>query len=168
MSEPIQSIAQNNYILATQQEVSHDNTLSGNGTVDSPLGLSNETLLYSGTSVISTGTLNEDWRNFEYIRVCFAEQAALSDQAYRGGQLVADLDVQQCLNGYNNRSACMAMSLHDLTTNYPIGLRVGICYMTGPTTFSSYHVEKSTNSTATANNINNMWVSKVIGINRKA
>ena len=42
MSEPIQSIAQNNYILATQQEVSHDNTLSGNGTVDSPLGVNNE------------------------------------------------------------------------------------------------------------------------------
>ena len=40
MSEPIQSIAQNNYILTTQQEVSHDNTLSGNGTVYSPLGLS--------------------------------------------------------------------------------------------------------------------------------
>lgn len=39
MSEPIQSIAQNNYILATQQEVSHDNSLSGNGTVDSPLGV---------------------------------------------------------------------------------------------------------------------------------
>ena len=39
MSEPIQSIAQNNYILATKQEVSHDNTMSGNGTVDSPLGV---------------------------------------------------------------------------------------------------------------------------------
>lgn len=39
MSEPIQSIAQNNYILATQQEVSHDDTLSGNGTVESPLGV---------------------------------------------------------------------------------------------------------------------------------
>ena len=39
MSEPIQSIAQNNYILATQKEVSHDNTLSGNGTLDSPLGV---------------------------------------------------------------------------------------------------------------------------------
>ena len=39
MSEPIQSISQGNYILATQQEVSHDNTLSGNGTVDSPLGV---------------------------------------------------------------------------------------------------------------------------------
>ena len=42
MSEQIQSIAQNNYILATQKEVSHDNTLSGNGTVDSPLGVNNE------------------------------------------------------------------------------------------------------------------------------
>ena len=39
MSEPIKSIAQNNYILSTQQEVSHDNTLSGIGTVDSPLGV---------------------------------------------------------------------------------------------------------------------------------
>ena len=51
MSEPIQSIAQNNYILATQQEISHDNTLSGNGTVESPLGVVhgyNETVLYSG------------------------------------------------------------------------------------------------------------------------
>jgi len=37
----IQSISQNNYILATQQEVSHDNSLSGNGTVDSPLGVVN-------------------------------------------------------------------------------------------------------------------------------
>ena len=37
----IQSISQNNYILATQQEVSHDDTLSGNGTVDSPLGVVN-------------------------------------------------------------------------------------------------------------------------------
>ena len=42
MSEQIQSIAQNNYILATQQEVSHDNTLSVNGTVDSPLGVASE------------------------------------------------------------------------------------------------------------------------------
>lgn len=42
MSEPIQSIAQNNYILATQQEVSHDNTLSGDGTVASPLGITSD------------------------------------------------------------------------------------------------------------------------------
>lgn len=47
----IQSISQGNYILATQQEVSHDNTLSGNGTSSSPLGVVpgyNETVLWSG------------------------------------------------------------------------------------------------------------------------
>ena len=42
MSEPIQSIAKNNYILAIQQEVSHDNTLSGNGTSASPLGIDSD------------------------------------------------------------------------------------------------------------------------------
>lgn len=69
MSEPIQSIAQNNYILATQQEVSHDNTLSGNGTVDSPLGVVpgyNETVLYSGDG--TNLTLSEDAYNFERLR----------------------------------------------------------------------------------------------------
>lgn len=39
MSDEIQAISQGNYILATQQEVSHDNTLSGNGMSDSPLGV---------------------------------------------------------------------------------------------------------------------------------
>lgn len=72
MSEPIQSIAQNNYILATQQEVSHDNTLSGNGTVDSPLGVVpgyNETVLWEGSA--GTGTnlvLSENYNNFDRLR----------------------------------------------------------------------------------------------------
>jgi len=39
MSDPIRSISQNNFILADQKEVSHDNTLTGNGTLDSPLGV---------------------------------------------------------------------------------------------------------------------------------
>lgn len=58
MSEPIQSIAQNNYILATQQEVSHDNTLSGNGTAVSPLGVVNPLpypVEFVGTSGEATG-----------------------------------------------------------------------------------------------------------------
>ena len=80
MSEPIQSIAQNNYILSTQQEISHDNTLSGNGTVDSPLGVVpcyNETVLWSGSWKPGNGTVvtnsaievSESVSNFEYIRV---------------------------------------------------------------------------------------------------
>ena len=69
MSEPIQSIAQNNYILATQQEVSHDNTLSGNGTVESPLGLSNETVLYSGTVGTNYAELSEPISNYEFAEI---------------------------------------------------------------------------------------------------
>ena len=58
MSEPIQSIAQNNYILATQQEISHDNTLSGNGTVDSQLGL-NKTWV-NVTSAFEVRNISDD------------------------------------------------------------------------------------------------------------
>ena len=70
MSEPIQSIAQNNYILATQQEVSHDNTLSGNGTVESPLGVVpgyNETVLWEGTPTNSNIQCSEELSNFERV-----------------------------------------------------------------------------------------------------
>ena len=81
MSEPIQSIAQNNYILATQQEVSHDNTLSGNGTVDSPLGVVpgyNETVLWSGTleskDPQDSISLSEPATNFEKLDILYADR----------------------------------------------------------------------------------------------
>lgn len=58
MSDPIRSISQNNFILADQKEVSHDNTLSGNGTEASPLGLSSDLIVITeenlGTYNIST------------------------------------------------------------------------------------------------------------------
>ena len=66
MSEPIQSISQGNYILATQQEVSHDNTLSGNGTSASPLGL-NETVLWEGTPTNSNIQCSEELSKFERV-----------------------------------------------------------------------------------------------------
>ena len=76
MSEPIQSIAQNNYILATQKEVSHDNTLSGNGTVESPLGVVpgyNETVLWEGSA--NKAITTEDPNNFAQLRVCVKNTA---------------------------------------------------------------------------------------------
>lgn len=164
----IESISQGNYLLATQQEVSHDSSMSGNGTVESPLGVVpgyNETVLYSGNSNITTGYLSEPATNFNYLRVSFAEKA--TGAAYPGGQLVSDLDINECLVGNNISSACAGLSYHELGTNFDLGLRIGIFYLTSPTSFSSYHVEKQANSTTAANNIGNMWVSKVIGINRK-
>ena len=75
MSEPIQSISQGNYVLATQQEVSHDNTLSGNGTSASPLGL-NETVLWTGDKT-GTGTiiLSEGVNNFERLVVYIGSES---------------------------------------------------------------------------------------------
>lgn len=57
MSDPIRSISQNNYILATQQEVSHDNTLTGNGTEESPLSVVAEALYSAG--IIDVEYVNE-------------------------------------------------------------------------------------------------------------
>jgi hypothetical protein len=79
MSE-INAIATNNYLLAAQQEVSHDNTLSGNGNVDSPLGVVpgyNETVLWSGSWTPGNSTsptnsaiqISESVNNFQYIKV---------------------------------------------------------------------------------------------------
>lgn len=59
MSDPIRSISQNNFLLAAQQEVSHDNTLSGNGTEASPLGVDNEYIkLLEVTQPITTVVQN--------------------------------------------------------------------------------------------------------------
>lgn len=59
------------FITEGAEIVNHDNTLSGNGTVDSPLGVVpgyNETVLWSGTGNISTFTLSEKLSNFEKFR----------------------------------------------------------------------------------------------------
>ena len=130
------------------------------------IGISNdETVLYSGNTSITTGSLSEPATNFNYLRVSFYEEA--SGAAYPGGQLVADLDINECLLGHNYNSSCAGMSFHQLGQNVALGLRVGMFYLTSPTTFSSYHVEKQLNSTAAASNIGNMFVTKVIGVNRK-
>ena len=169
MSEPIQSIAQNNYILhnidAKKLYVQEPLFTANSGDAVYVGWRPDETVLYSGNSNITTGALSEPATNFNYLRVSFAEKAA--GAAYPGGQLVSDLDINECLAGNNISSACAGLSYHELGTSVDLGLRIGIFYLTSPTTFSSYHVEKQANSTAAAGNIGNMWVSKVIGINRK-
>lgn len=75
MSDPIRSISQNNFILATQQEISHDNTLTGNGTPESPLGVANssdETVLFSNSSGVNGNNLPSgmtDLNTFKYVRI---------------------------------------------------------------------------------------------------
>lgn len=162
------TIYDNTFVLG---QTSATNFIAGQGIkIDEPsagtvrIG-NDETVLYSGNSNITTGALNEPATNFNYLRVSFAEMA--TGAAYPGGQLVSDLDINECLAGNNINSACAGISFHNLAQNASLGLRIGIFYLTTPTTFSSYRVEKQTNSSAPAGNIGNMFVSKVIGYNRK-
>ena len=88
MSDPIRSISQNNFILSDQKEVSHDNTLSGNGTEESPLGL-NETVLWSGDKTGSgTITLSEGANNFERVAVFIGSEGAETSAPQRFESLV--------------------------------------------------------------------------------
>jgi len=156
MSE-INAIATNNYLLATQQEVSHDNTLSGNGTVDSPLGVVpgyNETVLWEGTRT-SAVTLNELPSNFEYIGICTL-----------GGQI-----------SYYNTDNNYKPFTFNVSNDTSCYLNVGRFYLYN----SSLTVNKSkainfggwTSTSFTTSGITNNWdyganiISKVIGINRK-
>lgn len=78
MSDSIRSISQNNFILADQKEVSHDNTLSGNGTEESPLKVAkplDETVLFSNSSGVDGSHLPSGMTNmntFKYVRITMA------------------------------------------------------------------------------------------------
>lgn len=63
------------FITSGAEIVNHDASLSGNGTVESPLGVVpgyNETVLWSGTGNISSFTLSEKLSNFEKFRFVMA------------------------------------------------------------------------------------------------
>lgn len=82
IDDTVISYQTNSGTFLTAQEVSHDNTLSGNGTVESPLGVNlsdvaqlfgvDETVLFQTSSVDDTKwdvTLSEDIGNFERIKI---------------------------------------------------------------------------------------------------
>lgn len=161
MSE-INAIATNNYLLATQQEVSHDNTLSGNGTVDSPLGVVpryNETVLWSGTRAFTASgdwLLSEPITNFEYVLVC--------------------------MHGYSNTqygSSLINIETSAVTTNLLVlnwaggndSVRYNMCSLT--LNDSSAHIGNNRqvslgfNGTISTANASYANVFKIVGINRK-
>ena len=101
MSENIQSISQGTFtigqtsandssllvtknennvsILSTQQEISHDNTLSGNGTVDSPLGVTsgyiqmlsvNQPFTANSQNYVSTASVPDGYEFLCWVNMC--------------------------------------------------------------------------------------------------
>lgn len=148
MSDPIQAIATNNYLLATQQEVSHDNTLSGNGTVDSPLGL-NETVLWSGSEQ-SGCTLSESCRNFEKILIKFKS----NDEYYYEHVMDAS-------------STAFVLLAYQSGTNVWLKLAKYTLSDTQISVSSPHEVTLANGSSVSVSSTNCLTLLKVIGINRK-
>lgn len=153
MSDPIRSISQNNYILATQQEVSHDNTLTGNGTEESPLGL-NETVLWSGavTGSAFSVTLSEDCQNFEKLQFIGGTNSSPGHPMY-GQTYTNDLDA-------NGKIQC---SMLGFDTNH---IKVTIMELSGTKLKSVQMFEDDILNTAAGTLKNNFYIYKVVGINR--
>ena len=166
MSEPIQSIAQNNYILATQQEVSHDNTLSGNGTVDSPLGL-NETVLWTNSNpsqvsanVTLTGTLTEPCYAFEKLRfICKGSYD--TGETFRGAVQAQDFYPNE--SDIENRVGVFLANRHGNT------IYRDTCQLTFKDTgFTANNGSRLQGLTSISENTSRgPYILQVIGINRK-
>lgn len=172
MSEPIQSIAQNNYILATQQEVSHDNTLSGNGTVDSPLGLSNETVLYSDLTGRPSYPgqyfdLSESPLNFEYIEVYLNGSTPSGSNNIANGYEKIPYIQMKTSNGLEFHKEFVGTVAGATSTVHDMGCGYSGTSGTRWTKWYGYSYNVANKTTDFNNNTHlNIW--QVVGINRKA
>lgn len=149
------------FITEGAEIVNHDASLSGNGTVDSPLGLSNETVLWSGEQNVigsTTATLNllESATNFEKLIVYVVGSAQVGAITAIDIVIVSDTNAYYTLSvSYSNNTAntlfvdCCILQINGTSFNVSKGFRKSIT--TG--------VSNDTSRGPT--------IVKVIGVNRK-
>ena len=168
------------FITEGAEIVNHDNTLSGNGTVDSPLGVVpgyNETVLWSGnTSHITAGqtwtaSLNEPVSNFEKIGI-------LLSHSYGWGIAAAPGNPLEMRETYINSGVAYWTSLDDLkpSINNAGGnapqYDAGLAYASGNKItcvgYGRYQVTTAGNLSTTVANNRGVTILEIVGINRKA
>lgn len=156
-------IYQDHYILAEQQEVSHDNSLSGNGTVNSPLGVVpgyNETVLWSGTPVGSTSgnfiTLSENPSAFETIKVIAGNDAGSWSTISEYPSYAARWEFERIARDSSSYVIFDVAGLYQDSTNKLKWISHG-----------GTRCQINSNSTINHTSISSMYVHGVIGINRK-
>lgn len=181
MSEPIQSISQGNYILATQQEVSHDNTLSGNGTSASPLGVVpgyNETVLWEGTAhpngLTAVGQLSEPISAFDEYEIHCSFEGMYPYKVCKFS-MPAEWNSNQPNTNIKFGGICEALSWKPTENDNVMHAYISIGFgsnLTDLYVLSGTNIDcaKAGGSTATRNTSYGAglyYVTKVVGINRK-
>jgi len=147
------------FITEGAEIVNHNNTLSGNGTVDSPLGVVpgyNETVLWIGNATTATQTLSENISSFEEVKV-YGEthnHYPWISNAWITSSTVYGVGIQM----WWNNPAELDVSRYCLSGNKIVPMK-GSWY-TFPTS--------ATTGTVTGNAAKESYICKVIGINRKA
>ena len=151
------------FIVSADPYVNHDNSLSGNGTLTSPLGVVpgyNETVLFdSYGSGTSAATLSESMANFERIRLLLGNQNSVDGVEWH--EYIADPDkiknIWYCAGGGSNFYFiclyCSANTNTNITVNKEAAIFKG---------FGNTSVNGQSEQAAYKNCIH-----KVIGINRK-
>lgn len=158
MSDPIRSISQNNFILADQKEVSHDNTLSGNGTEESPLGL-NETVLSNGqSSSTSPITLSEAMSNFEYVEIYAVWNYNSTQQ----------MTVYSKISGDSTVFSLCGFGCSDLAADTQDMFMLCSDFSVSGTTITVNKVLRQTNSGSLLSRTDGIVITKIVGINRIA
>lgn len=143
-----------------KQEVSHDNTLSGNGTVDSPLGVVpgyNETVLWENSEGSrGTLTLSENCNNYDRLRVYWD---VWNQGDYRRNITELDASVTKGL----------LTATYFNTTNNAFFSMLYTVSLSG-TSFSilENRYNNWANNTVTDGGTNSITIYKIVGINRKA
>jgi len=144
------------FITEGAEIVNHDNSLSGNGTVDSPLGVVpgyNETVLFNSAATTSANiNLSEPFSSFEKVDVYWRSYTRY---------FIQTLDSQSTLSV--GATFC-DQSNPQITTLYYEGAPNN----TTLTFNKCFHQQITAGSNSTRTPDNNIYIYKIIGINRKA
>lgn len=143
------------FITEGAEIVNHDNSLSGNGTVDSPLGL-NETVLWeSTTGTADTGVFSENITNFEYFDVVFKTNDNIIEvQRFRTDMSSSTFNLYSNLFSTSNGLYIKITRMNYSATQFTVN------------NYAEINIKNAANPTISQSN--KIVLLKVIGINRKA
>ena len=157
------------FITEGAEIVNHDNTLSGNGTVDSPLGL-NETVLWTNPDNSTNPNINlsEPLNNFDYIRFDYALSPSNIESIFSYSEISCNIPTSNIMV---NKQICLNGMMPDGRNTGTMVIRNIIYIISNDATTltfdKAYQLYFNGSSWATGST-NNMVVYKVVGINRIA